>query len=72
MKDRKKQRSKRAFLADFEGSWEQGCHPLNELKSKSRAMDGEVAWWRLRDEAGLINKVNYPLAPLPMSLLTKS
>lgn len=56
--------SSRAFLADFEGSWEQGYHPLNELKNKLRNMSGRVEWWDLKDPQ-LIEKVNYPVSTSP-------
>lgn len=53
--------SKRAFLTDFEGSWDEEYDPLNSLKDKFRGLRRQNAqWWKLRSE-NLIDKVQYPV-----------
>ncbi len=53
--------SKRAFLTDFEGSWDHEYDPLNSLKDKLRELRRQDAqWWKLRSE-NLIDQVQYPV-----------
>ncbi|MBZ5653899.1 MAG: hypothetical protein LAO56_01335 [Acidobacteriia bacterium] len=52
--------SKRAYLRDFEGSWEPLYDPLESLKDSVRTLHTEkVPWWTLRS-AESIDRVHYP------------
>jgi hypothetical protein len=43
--------SRRAYLHDFEGSWEQIYDPLESIKEQVRKLrDARVPWWTLRTE----------------------
>jgi hypothetical protein len=53
--------SRRAFQADFEGSWELPYDPLESLKQTLRELhESRVPWWKLREES-LTEKVHYPV-----------
>jgi hypothetical protein len=57
--------SKRAFLRDFEGSWEPLYDPLETLKDSVRTLHAsQVPWWTLRS-AELIDRVHYPATSSP-------
>jgi hypothetical protein len=52
--------SKRAFLTDFKGSWDEEYDPLNSLKDKLRSIRRQgFEWWKLRSE-NLMDQVHYP------------
>ena len=53
--------SKRAFQADFEGSWDLEYDPLDSLKQFLREIhENRVPWWKLRED-NLLERVQYPI-----------
>ena len=53
--------SKRAFTADFEGSWKMDYDPLVSLKERLREWNrNSFPWWTLRNE-NLLDQVHYPV-----------
>ena len=59
--------SYRAFVRDFEGSWEELYDPLESLKEHVRKLnDDQVAWWTARS-TDAIDRSHYPITASPMS-----
>jgi hypothetical protein len=57
--------SRRAYLRDFEGSWEELYDPLESLKEHVRKLhDDQVPWWTLRSEDS-IDRLHYPVTASP-------
>lgn len=57
--------SKRAYLRDFEGSWEPLYDPLGSLKHSVRTLHADrVPWWTLRSPE-LIDRVHCPATSSP-------
>jgi hypothetical protein len=57
--------SKRAFITDFEGSWNVPYDPLTSLRGVLRELhEARVQWWTLRDDT-LLDQVHYPLTTAP-------
>jgi hypothetical protein len=57
--------SHRAFLSDFEGSWDQPYDPLESLKEHVRELKEQlVPWWTLHSEDA-IDRSHYPITTSP-------
>jgi hypothetical protein len=57
--------SRRAFVRDFEGSWEELYDPLESVKEHVRKLkDGQVPWWSLSSEDA-IDRSHYPITASP-------
>ena len=57
--------SYRAFVRDFEGSWEELYDPLESLKEHVRKLnDDQVAWWTARS-TDAIDRSHYPITASP-------
>jgi len=57
--------SHRAFVRDFEGSWEELYDPLESLKEHVRKLtDEQVPWWTPRSEDA-IDRSHYPITASP-------
>jgi hypothetical protein len=57
--------SHRAFLSDFEGSWERPYDPLESLKEHVRELrDEQVPWWTLSSDDA-IDRSHYPITASP-------
>jgi hypothetical protein len=57
--------SHRAFMSDFEGSWQEFYDPLESLKEHVRRLnDDDVPWWTLRSEDA-IDRSHYPITASP-------
>lgn len=57
--------SHRAFVSDFEGSWDRPYDPLESVKEQARKLqDMQVPWWTSRSEDA-IDRSHYPITPSP-------